>query len=335
MVKDERYCYNLLLKVSKASEPIRKERGYITTNNKIRILTTPLLLKESEAFFYEILFNTHDALIVVDINTQRVVYVNGACEKMYGYMQDELLGMPITLFCAVNEDMLTNYFLKVARTYPRDYYSKAKHIHKNGNLFAVKIISKIILMNNRRYVLAQVKDITRHQEKKIQLKKLLYRLSCRAYRDYLTGTYNRHYLFDVYLGRITKLNIGLLLLDIDDFKQINDCYGHQAGDLVLIEVGYLIHRHIRPGDRVIRFGGDEFLIILPDRSETEVTLAAQTIRNCISNWKFCHGEQKMNCSVSIGSAIGRLEHAGQMDEMIKQADSKLYSCKRAGKCSHE
>lgn len=270
---------------------------------------------------------------MVDVHTKRVVYVNAACEKMYGYTQDELLGMPITAFCAVNEDMLKSYFIKVVRTYPRDYYSKAKHIHKNGNLFAVKVISKIIFINKRRYVLTCVADITRQQEKKIQLKKLLYRLSYRAYRDYLTGTYNRHYLFDVYLERINKQNVGLLLLDIDDFKQINDCYGHQAGDLVLIEVSYIINSHIRSGDKVIRFGGDEFLIILPERSREELSLAAQIIENDISSWKFIDREQEFHCSVSIGMAIGKLGHSSQIDELIKLADDKLYSCKRTGKTS--
>lgn len=312
-----------------------KERRPIFTKivNKTKVLTTPLLLKESEAFFYEILYNTHHALIVVDVITKRVVYVNAACEKMYGYTQDELLGMPITEFCAIDEDMLKTYFIKVMRTYPQDYYSKAMHIHKNGNLFAVKVISKIIFINKRRYILTYIADITRQQEKKIQLKKLLYRLSYRAYRDYLTGTYNRHYLFDVYLERISKQNVGLLLLDIDDFKQINDCYGHQAGDLVLIEVGNIINSHIRPGDKVIRFGGDEFLIILPDRSREDLSLAARTIQNDISLWKFMDGSQEIHCTVSVGMATGTLECNRHIDELIKQADDELYTCKKTSKSS--
>lgn len=327
----------MLLKVSGIMDKqiAEKERRPIFTKivNKTKVLTTPLLLKESEAFFYEILFNTHHALIVVDVNTKRVVYVNAACEKMYGYTQDQLLGMPITSFFAADEDMVTTYFTKVMRTYPQDYYSKAMHIHKKGNLFAVKVISKIIFINKRRYILTYVADITRQQEKKIQLKKLLYKLSYRAYRDYLTGTYNRHYLFDVYLERIGKQNIGLLLLDIDEFKQINDCYGHQAGDLVLIEVGYIINSLIYPGDKVIRFGGDEFLIILPDRSREDLSLAARKIQKDISSWKFMDRDREIHCTVSVGMATGTLERSRNVDELIKLADDELYNCKKTNRSS--
>jgi len=104
-------------------------------------------------------------------------------------------------------------------------------------------------------------------------------------RDHLTGIFNRRYMEETLereLLRATRkhLSLGLIMLDVDDFKHFNDTYGHAAGDEILREVGSLLLKHVRGEDVPCRYGGDEFIIILPDASRTVTCERAKLICEC-------------------------------------------------------
>jgi len=149
--------------------------------------------------------------------------------------------------------------------------------------------------------------------------------------DELTQVYNRNFLRDL----IENINISkyqIIMLDIDHFKQINDNYGHKAGDLILSKTAKIIADEIREEDYLIRFGGEEFLIFIK-RGKNSNTLAydiAQRIRKTIEKTDFIYEDKVINITVSIGITC-EPEHFKSISQAIKNADEMLYRAKREGR----
>jgi len=124
----------------------------------------------------------------------------------------------------------------------------------------------------------------------------------------------------------TSLPLTIMVLDIDDFKKINDEYGHQVGDQVLVDIAQLIVESIRKHDHLVRYGGEEFVIISADSDLGGIAHLAEKIRNDIENHEF-HGVGKV--TVSLG--IAELNREDDSLSLFKRADDKLYEAKASGK----
>jgi two-component system cell cycle response regulator len=158
-----------------------------------------------------------------------------------------------------------------------------------------------------------------------------------ALTDPLTGLYNRRYL-EVHLQKLLDNNesrrkpIGLLMLDIDHFKQVNDTYGHSVGDEVLKEYSQRLVNNVRSFDLVARLGGEEFVVILPDVTETRAQYISERLRTEIGNTSFsCNvPEGKLDITTSIGGTL--IESGGiSFIEALKGADNALYEAKHSGR----
>lgn len=157
-----------------------------------------------------------------------------------------------------------------------------------------------------------------------------------ATSDGLTGLYNRHY-FDSALKREVErclrygVSSSLVLLDLDEFKEINDEYGHRVGDKVLQALGSLIVKHLRAADVPCRYGGDEFAIILSDTAQPEALMVAERIRADVeaSFEKRPLCGQFLEVSVSGGIATLPLD-ATSPEQLFIMADGALYEAKNAG-----
>jgi len=155
--------------------------------------------------------------------------------------------------------------------------------------------------------------------------------------DKLTGIFNRAAIFEflskeVSRAKRAKTSLGIILLDLDHFKKINDTYGHLAGDEVLKNASQLIQSAIRPYDRVGRYGGEEFIIILPDADIEESTIVAERIRKSINNATITTSEGDLNVTVSLGvTAINKDYDKDNLDCIIKTADTALYTAKNSGR----
>ncbi|MBO5165391.1 MAG: GGDEF domain-containing protein [Lachnospiraceae bacterium] len=151
-----------------------------------------------------------------------------------------------------------------------------------------------------------------------------------AVHDQLTGAYNRNILKEIVdssTGRLTfdtDLSVAVLLMDIDFFKKVNDEYGHEAGDKVLVHFANIFHSQVRDADYVIRWGGEEFLIIMPGRTLEQTVQIAETLRE--------KAEQSDNgvckATISVGTAM---YDGGDYHETIKKADEAMYSAKHNGR----
>ncbi|MDH5764775.1 MAG: diguanylate cyclase [Gammaproteobacteria bacterium] len=159
-------------------------------------------------------------------------------------------------------------------------------------------------------------------------------LKDKAHTDSLTGLYNRYYLDEVVNNHIKVaidrgIAISVLMIDIDYFKEINDKYGHQVGDRVIKQLGANIHENCREHDIAVRYGGEEFLVILPGCNYQNAILKAEHLREAVSSEE--NEGYPVPITVSIGiSYLDKLMN-NSLDELIKIADIALYQSKEKGR----
>ncbi len=157
-----------------------------------------------------------------------------------------------------------------------------------------------------------------------------------AVRDSLTGLYNRRYLMD-FLTRIftrivrSGMDLGCVFFDIDHFKKINDSLGHDFGDHVLAEIGGLVRRLVRGGDLAVRYGGEEFVLILPRAGLNACIGVAERLRASIEAYWFSQGDDSCRVTISAGVATVLNDHPASANELIQLADRLLYVAKSRGR----
>ena len=157
-----------------------------------------------------------------------------------------------------------------------------------------------------------------------------------ALTDSLTGLYNRNYLNAVFeknyvpFWKREKFPLSVALLDIDNFKSINDIYGHQKGDEVLRRLGEIVKNSVRGSDIPVRFGGEEILIIFPSSRKEEALMAVKRIRKKLMKEDFGIG-RPVTFSSGLADFPSDISVPGKLDELIKVADERLYKAKNQGK----
>ncbi len=153
--------------------------------------------------------------------------------------------------------------------------------------------------------------------------------------DPLTHLYNRRYLMDTLAKELkrsfrTRAPLTLVMADIDHFKRINDTYGHQQGDAVLVNVAHSLRDRLRPYDVAARFGGEEFALVFPDTPLAMATQVAERLRLAIQEMTFA-GLADLRVTASFGIATFPASGIRSVDDLIREADEALYRAKRAGR----
>ena len=156
-----------------------------------------------------------------------------------------------------------------------------------------------------------------------------------AIRDPLTGCFNRRYLeetLDREFSRALRENypVSLAMIDIDQFKNVNDRFGHQAGDLMLQAVGNLFRSETRAGDIICRYGGEEFLLVLPNTPLEATQRRAESWRSLFEDLRVLFGDGVLCATLSCGLAAFP-KHGGTRDAILEAADQALYAAKDAGR----
>jgi diguanylate cyclase (GGDEF)-like protein len=160
------------------------------------------------------------------------------------------------------------------------------------------------------------------------------RLETMATQDKLTGATSRQ-VFEFYFKQAVARcrrrdeSLSLVLLDIDLFKQINDSYGHQAGDLVLTRIAQLIKSHLREEDVVCRWGGEEFLVLLTGCDLERARGIAETIRSAVAGLQFHFNNQVIRVTISAG--LAEMQQSEAFSDVVERADHHLYEAKHAGR----
>ena len=262
-----------------------------------------------------------------------VVYCNPTLTHVWGFSQDlHLQGLN-------TESMLATVSKQVAR--PQEYVQHVLQVlasDENSKDYEFTLADGRMLLETTYLargddgqVLGRLwvyKDITQERRDAEQLIYL-------AERDALTGLYNRH-RFQQELGRMIAeaqrhgSALGLLFFDLDEFKHINDTYGHRAGDAILIRVAGEVNAQVRRNEIFSRLGGDEFAILVPDVVEDELRVVAERIVHSISQIRFQFEGQNLRLSTSLGIAMFP-EHSANAEELMARADAAMYLAKESGK----
>jgi two-component system cell cycle response regulator len=158
-----------------------------------------------------------------------------------------------------------------------------------------------------------------------------------ALRDEMTGLYNRRYALQ-YLDNLVKtthspaVSVTVMMLDLDNFKAINDSHGHAVGDAVICETARRLSRNLRSVDLVARIGGEEFLVVLRDTSRTQASQIARRMCARIDARPFQAGTPAQHISTSISIGVAHYEANGlSSQDLIRLADDALYQSKGAGR----
>jgi two-component system cell cycle response regulator len=149
-----------------------------------------------------------------------------------------------------------------------------------------------------------------------------------ATRDELTGVFNRRF----FVGETERLLaaraiVNVVLFDLDEFKVVNDTYGHLAGDRVLRDVGALFHRHTRPEDLIARYGGDEFVLVVPHLMPDEIERVATRLANDVRALQWSTDREPFSLDVTIGFASSALLAQPALEQLLEAADRDLYKNK--------
>jgi diguanylate cyclase (GGDEF)-like protein len=189
---------------------------------------------------------------------------------------------------------------------------------------------------NEKELLARVKVHLKIKTLQDELKKKNIMLQKISITDDLTRIYNRRYFMQRLKEEYTraaryKEKISLILIDLDNFKQVNDNYGHQAGDNILVKVAKLMKQQLRGCDFIGRYGGEEFIIILPYTDHTGACTLAERMRISLEQNPFKFG--KKNVVVTLSAGISSYPESGtsSYEDLIRKADEALYAAKKDGK----
>ena len=160
-------------------------------------------------------------------------------------------------------------------------------------------------------------------------------LQMECIRDPLTGLYNRRYMEkslerEARRAKRHNTSIGIIMLDIDHFKQVNDLHGHEAGDMILKELGFFLQRHTRGEDIACRYGGEEFLLILPEAPLDVVIQRAKELHTGVKTLKLLYQGIPLQITISVGVAV-MPHHSSNVREVVKVADAALYQAKKSGR----
>jgi diguanylate cyclase (GGDEF)-like protein len=155
-------------------------------------------------------------------------------------------------------------------------------------------------------------------------------------RDPLTGLYNRRFLEESLAREMARCKrkgvvFAVLMLDVDHFKSFNDTYGHEAGDVVLRSAAQAMQKNFREADIVCRFGGEEFVVVLPDTNPEGAAVSARHMLDIVRGLHVSHNGKTMgSITISIGLAMYPL-HGDSVKALIESADKALYEAKGAGR----
>ncbi len=284
----------------------------------------------SERKFRSVIESANDSIILSD-RTGTIISWNKGAELIFGFTEKEVLGKNLQIiipykFRKAHKEGMERYLLSgepkvIGNTV------ELEGVRKDRSEFPIELSLAAWQEDNQVYFSSIIRDITERKRNEKKINQMVY-------RDPLTGLPNRLLLNDrlsqaLELEDDTKQTIGIMFIDLDRFKYINDTLGHAVGDQLLIEIAKRIQACVGKNDTVCRQGGDEFIVLIPNTTADEVSKIAQQIVDLFSSSVMVN-EQELFVTPSIGIAMypgdGR-----DIETLIKNADTAMYRVKEQGK----
>ncbi len=294
-----------------------------------------LLQSQRQQARFRALLSAMNLGILFETNDRRIEYINPAFEEMWALddSPERLIGQPVV------EVLEHSRHLFARPSHSSQYVLQVENTHEISERFEIELADGRILTQVSYPVtdlegrnigrLWLYEDVTHERQTAEQLIYL-------AERDSLTGLFNRH-RFQIEMERMISMaqrykhRFALLYFDLDEFKLINDSYGHREGDTVLTRIAGELARVVRKNDIFARLGGDEFAIVtLIDHDMEEVKLLAQRIVSAVSRIPFRFRNQNIRMTTSVGISVYP-DMAHDTESLVAQADAAMYQAKAQGK----
>ncbi len=301
-------------------------------------ITKYVELKRDVQEFYDIIDSSANEIYIIDSITYKYVYANDGALKALGYTKEELFAKGIF---EINPYLSFEKATALVLTMQRDGFVLHRSIHKRkdgSDYYVQAYIQPIVYKGKESYILFDT-DITelvelekKQKETELLLRKQTKELNYQATHDTLTGLPNRALFEDrlkqtIASAKRNKKKFAVLFIDLDQFKRINDSYGHHIGDKVLIEASSRLLNVLREEDTLSRLGGDEFTIILQNiKSDADIEVVAKKIISVMKDP--IHNNLYISASIGIASYP---TDTTDMQDLIKYADIAMYKAKELGR----
>ncbi|MFC1704012.1 PAS domain S-box protein [Candidatus Omnitrophota bacterium] len=289
-------------------------------------------LQDSETRFRRLFETAQDGILILDADTGQIREANKFLIDMLGYSREEFLGKKLWEVGAfIDTDKCKTAFQELqAKEYIR--YEDLPLQTGDGRIIDVEFISNVYKVDHTKVIQCNIRNITLRKEAEEKLKNL-------ASHDQLTGCVNFRLIMELLESEIArskrhKKRFGIIMTDIDQFKRINDEYGHMAGNDVLVAFANIVKNSVRSIDVVGRYGGDEFIIILPESDSQHALVVLERIRNDCNQTKITspHAEDAGELVLKLSAGIAVFpDNAEDLKELIWVVDSALRQAKREGK----
>lgn len=286
---------------------------------------------EREERLRKIMETMVDALIISDAQG-RIETFNPAAERIFGYAAREVVGGPLSVLMpsdqAGHHDRYVADYVASGKSQVIGVGREVQGRRKDGTLFPLEISLSELFLGGRRYFVGVLRDITERKQNEE-------RLTFLATRDHLTGLPNRAMFQDRLHEAVTRADVnrhqvGVLFIDLDHFKNINDTLGHSVGDAVLREVAHRLEQQARAGDMVAHLSGDEFTMILDNlEAPEEAARIATTVLDRLSQ-PFEVDGREIFTSGSIGIVLYP-DNAESIGTLMKNVDTAVHHAKRLGR----
>ena len=315
-------------------------------------------LAESEARYRLLAENSHDVIWTLDIPSRRFTYVSPSVLQLRGVTPQEAMAQsleaaltPESATRAVDEIERRLAMIAAGDKTAQVVTTELDQLCKDGGVVSTEVVCSYLLgpdgvprtilgitrnVSERKAAERALRESNRQLQARIEEIGLLQAaLQEQAVHDGLTGLYNRRYLDEVLEREVSRARregnpLSLVMIDIDRFKRINDTYGHQAGDEVLKVLAATLSNDVRTEDVACRYGGEEFLILLPGMPLAAARDRAEAWRAAVAALCIMHGNFPIHFTISLGVAAYP-EHGKTPDDLTNCADQALYGAKHKGR----
>ena len=293
-------------------------------------------IRTSELRYRRLFEAAQDGILILDAETGAIADVNPFLIKMLGYSREEFVEKKLWEVGAFKDIKASQEAFEALQKNEYIRYEDLPLKAKSGKLIDVEFVSNVYLVGGEKVIQCNIRDVTERKHAQDALLKSQALLREQSVRDHLTGLFNRRYMEETLereLLRATRkqLSLGMIMLDVDNLKRFNDTWGHAAGDEILRELGSLLLRHVRGEDIACRYGGDEFILILPDATRGVTRERAELICEHAGRFHLQFEEQSLAAvTLSLGVAVFP-EHGSTSTGILRAVDAALYRAKHEGR----